>query len=29
MTVSLTILVCVLVHSLLGLGCKLYYSQKL
>ena len=28
MTVSLTILACVLLHSLLGLGCKLYYSQK-
>ena len=28
MTVSLTILACVLFHSLLGLGCKLYYSQK-
>ena len=26
--VSITILACVLVHSLLGLGCKLYYSKK-
>ena len=27
-TVSLTILVCILVHSLLGLGFKIYYSKK-
>ena len=26
--VSLTILACVLVHSLLGLGCNLYYRHK-
>lgn len=26
--VSLTIVACVLVHSLLGAGCKLYYSHK-
>lgn len=28
MTVSLTILVCVLAHSFIGLGCKLYYGRK-
>lgn len=28
MTVSITILICVLAHSFLGLGCKLYYSRK-
>ena len=27
-TVSLTILACVLLHSLLGLGCNLYYRHK-
>ena len=27
-TVSITILVCVLVHSLMGMACKIYYSQK-
>lgn len=27
-TVSLTILVCILVHSLMGLGFKMYYSKK-
>lgn len=27
--VSITLVACVLVHSLLGLGCKLYYSYKL
>lgn len=28
MTVSVTILACVFIHSLLGAACKLYYSKK-
>lgn len=28
MTVSITILACVLLHSLIGIGCKLYYAKK-
>lgn len=28
MTVSITILVCVVVHSLIGMACKVYYSKK-
>lgn len=28
MTVSITILACVVVHSLIGLLCKIYYSKK-
>ena len=28
MTVSVTILACVLVHSLMGVACKIYYSLK-
>ena len=28
MTVSITILACVVVHSLIGLLCKVYYSKK-
>jgi uncharacterized membrane protein YjjP (DUF1212 family) len=28
MTVSITILACVFIHSLLGGACKLYYSKK-
>jgi len=29
MTVSITVLVCVFVHSVVGFVCKLYYSRKL
>lgn len=28
-TVSITLIACVLAHSLIGLGCKLYYGYKL
>lgn len=28
MTASITILACVFIHSLLGFGCKIYYSKK-
>ena len=28
MTVGITILVCVVVHSLIGMMCKIYYSKK-
>ena len=28
MTVSITILACVVIHSLLGIACKVYYSRK-
>lgn len=28
MTVSITILACVVIHSLIGMACKLYYGRK-
>ena len=28
MAVGITILVCVVVHSLIGMVCKIYYSKK-